>query len=79
MWVIKAIRYTGSGCSCTTEENIATFNTKEAAENYIKQSKPKLSYGRWYPFSNKSLLQFYEEAWVEEYEPEILPHNPEIK
>jgi len=61
-------------------EKIATFDTKEAAEEYIKKSKLKTPKRAFFssekPFKMKSLLWECTYAEIEEYnEP---PHNPQI-
>ena len=66
-----------------TEEKIATFDAREAAEKYIKKSKLKTPRTRSFsgdrPFKQKSLLMNCTYAEVQEYfEPEPPPHNPEI-
>jgi len=66
-----------------TQEEIATFDTIEAAKKYIKKSKLKTPKTRTFssvkPFRQKSLLRNCTYAEVEEYsEPVPPPHNPEI-
>jgi hypothetical protein len=60
------------------EENVATFDTRQMAVDYIEKSKLKNPKNRDRPFKKGSLLMNYESARVEEYYPEVLPHNPVI-
>ena len=65
------------------EEVIATFDTKEMAEDYIKKSRLKQpkrrSFASTIMFRSKSLLSGCEDAEAQEFEEEYPPpHNPEI-
>lgn len=67
--------YTGN--SNWVEKKIATFDRKEDAERYIKDSKLKNPMDR-YPFRQKSLLSGFQYAEIEEFLPETLPHNSKL-
>lgn len=60
------------------DSNIATFDTIEAANDYIHNSTPKtISDDKI--FRDESLLGGYESVHIEAYYPEHLPHNPTLK
>ena len=65
------------------EDIIATFDEKDLAEQYIKDSKLKqrkrVNYGSDKVFKSKSLLSDCVSARIEQlFSSEIPPHNPEI-
>lgn len=83
-WAIYGSKYDDYyGCCCCNnllpDVVVATFDTKESAEKYLKKSKlktPKLHNN----FKSKSLLSPYECASVEQYCPPNEPtHEPELK
>jgi len=89
MFVLMATReevaqkYIGGHFESTFEdEQVATFDDREVAEQYIEDSKLKqrqyVSYGADRVFKSKSLLSLYVSAWVEEYVEEVLEHNPSL-
>lgn len=60
-------------------EVVATFDLKDDAEEYIKESRLKKPPDRKRPFKRKSLLTNFEFATIEETQQEdSLPHNPRI-
>jgi len=61
------------------EEIVALFSSKEKAEAYLEASKLK-NPGReaFEVFRNKSYLHIYESAWIEKYDPEQYPMDPEL-
>ena len=61
------------------EDNVALFDSKEAAHAYLAAAwlKGKRHWDR-NPFRKKSLLSMYDSAWVEEWEDEDLPVNPTL-
>ena len=89
MWCIKAtMRDTSmSSCGCCYHKSIsssqecvvATFDTKQQAEKYIKSATLKSQgYGKE-KFRVKSLLCGYDEAWAEDIEESSPPpHNPVV-
>ena len=56
---------------------VATFDSKEAAEEYIKASKLKRRYYGC-DFKYKSLLVQYREPYVDIYKIKHPPHNPKV-
>jgi hypothetical protein len=64
------------------EEIVATFDTKEMAENYIKKAKLKKFksevWSRGFAFKQASVLSLYASAEVHEYINPDFPHNPTI-
>lgn len=76
-------------CRATSiKDLIATFDKREAAQEYIKKSKLKKpnkkivpDYNGWYAFvdvnfRSDSLLSGYNDAEIEEHRDEDIPHNP---
>jgi hypothetical protein len=63
------------------EELIATFDTREEAEQYIELSRlktPSQSFLSAKVFRDRSLLSNCEDARIDSLEPDVVPHNPEI-
>ena len=70
-------------------ELVATFDTMEAAKDYVKNSLLKSARGQYFradPYSGKfkyrknSLLRWYTDYEIEEaVEPVPLPHNPTLE
>ena len=64
------------------EENVATFDTKELAEDYIEKSRlrqrKRVTYGSDDVFRNKSMLCRFVDARIEIYEEEELENNPTL-
>ena len=58
-------------------EPVATFNSEESANRYIKKSKLKQK-RRSKEFRYNSLLGRYRDAYVDIYKPEHPPHEPEL-
>jgi len=87
MWVIIGEEwpdYYSCYCTCTCHpgcepkrEYVALFDEKEDAMEYIKKSRLKTPL-RYRVFRKRSLLSYYRHAFVEFYEHENLPINPEI-
>lgn len=82
---LDEVSYCGTCPHCgmeidTSETFIATFDTKQDAEDYIKKSRLKDPYRSYYNFCAKSLLRFYDDARVEKCAATIptIPHNPTI-
>lgn len=65
-----------------SDEKVATFDTHKQAKEYIAKSKLKQPQRRTYAsdimFKKKSLLRNYEQAYIDIYVDEELPHNPKI-
>lgn len=59
---------------------VATFDSREMAEDYVehaKLKKPRMGASFFiHTFKKKSLLSPYEEVWIED--PPTIPHNPEL-
>lgn len=85
MWVLigscqdMTIRYTNdSPWNEWTNENLATFSSKELAEEYVEKSRLKSPKDRKLPFRQTSLLSNSQYAEIEEYYPEYLEHDPSL-
>lgn len=69
--------YYYSGGGDDNAKPIVTFDEKKDAKEYLKKSKLKRqSMTRHY--RSKSFLCGYADAYVEEYHPASLPHNPTL-
>jgi hypothetical protein len=60
------------------EHVVAIFDTSEAAVAYLCASELKRPRDPRYPYRQKSLLATYGPAWVEYYEHDEIPVNPEL-
>lgn len=65
-----------------SEEVVATFDSREDAERYIRDSRLSVrirnSFMHDYVFRSRSLLRDYIGARVEEFRPEVYVHNPSL-
>ena len=72
--------YDDEGRATSIKDLIATFDKREAAQEYVKKSKLKNPKREIWTldvnFRSDSLLSGYNDAEIEEHRDEDIPHNP---